>query len=533
MARFLLSFRIPPPHVSACLVLMLLLAGGFVPARADLPLLYRSDDADLPLPQSLNLSDLTAEELARYFDAVFPEVPEKVFQQNVRFVSSFPATDVWESAVPEGVQVSSSGVIRDAYVKLIPVNLVKTDGGFLSGKIAKVGFVADYRVELPPDRTSSYPKHYYSLVSHDMTVRINGKSFDTSKGVVTLSGSVDRVVAEASIRAVVREKIVDLETDCWVEDNETVCDTYEVTTYRTHRYSLTVKDSIEILNGNEQEVTGIYTLVSCYNGTENCKVQEHWILPGSTVAAVGDGNGSTLIGGLKEVASFRWIDAAEVKGKGGSRSVELDEPAYTLLLTPGRDVLVYDASCRVPYMDARPANQDIPNFRPEGGLYSVKSFRLVCGKSAVPLDIFGNELPYESTVKYLVEPVVDVEKQELPGGWEITMKISYGNVKYSGTVQVNTPSGVLFANVTNGVASFTMNGSGRVSYFIPSDLPEDWYNSDETYFFMATQGGFQAGRIPFSLPFYEFVLLLAAITPFLLAYVALRWVFSGEDEEYL
>lgn len=119
------------------------------PALADLPRAYQSDDTDVS--GTTNSTDVN--EIAKYTDIIFLNYPSAVSEQNRRFIISFPSTNDYESVVPEGVSTKSGNVIRDAYIKLIPISgLVRTPlGKYYADDEVVVGYVADYRIVLPPN----------------------------------------------------------------------------------------------------------------------------------------------------------------------------------------------------------------------------------------------------------------------------------------------------------------------------------------------------------------------------------------------
>ena len=61
-----------------------------------------------------------------------------------------------------------------------------------------------------------------------------------------------------------------------------------------------------------------------------------------------------------------------------------------------------------------------------------------------------------------------------------------------------------------------------------------WYGAGETVFVDGCVGSFYVGKIhPYLLPFYQFVVLLAATAPLILLYFLLKKIFTGDEEEYI
>ena len=115
----------------------------------------------------------------------------------------------------------------------------------------------DYRIQLPKDKTASYPKHYYSLEKTSVSVEIRSKSVKygaSKKGTVDIYVSGD-IRAVAAIKATIKEKIVEkhkvCDRTCYNINNTTICNetctTYLTEHYNTLKYSLTVEDVLEIL----------------------------------------------------------------------------------------------------------------------------------------------------------------------------------------------------------------------------------------------------------------------------------------------
>ena len=105
-------------QILLCFLLVILVIN---PALANLPRAYQSDDVDV----NGTTNSTAINEIAKYTDIILA-----VSEQNRRFISSFPLTSDYECVVPEEVSTKSKGVIRDVYIKLIPISgLVRTPLG--------------------------------------------------------------------------------------------------------------------------------------------------------------------------------------------------------------------------------------------------------------------------------------------------------------------------------------------------------------------------------------------------------------------
>lgn len=614
------------------LMLMLLIH----PAGADLPRTYQSEDVDVT-----NMS--SSSDPADYYDFVFVSIPEEVEEQNRKFIQSFPQTDVWESAVPSGAHTRSEGVIKDAYVKLIPVRGLVTvedssgSEGFAADKTVTVGYLLDYRVQLPSDKTSDYPKHYYYLESHSAEITIagtgtgtgidtgscTGKSGDVKRGEgersvvdVDVEGC-DGVKATATIKVVVKEKIIEKHRSCHTECDSgencrKVCRTYYTTRYEYHTHELTVEDGLKII---KPEAVLIYTLLrvetagtariaetigvvgdvgavgaGVWAGSSKDEVRvmrvvpiEHCIfLENSTQVAGLVWNSSETAGarnsseggetsftpavtGLRYYATYRAIKDGyfyRTAGKseyGGSEYLSLSEPAYIVAAIPSFNIL--PLSAWIEKERVKKATVKVPNFRSEIEPFDVE---MICvrsngnasrGSSIIPLDIHGNPVAIVEHFKYLVKPRVDVAvKEEHKGNqtiYTINMSIAYGlnnsaigstigsnsannRFNYTGPVYVSFRANTFTVNATDGLVSFIVNGSGAVNYVIPSNLPEDWYNTSENVFMDTYYGSFYVGKVPsYMLPVYEFIIAASAAAPLVLLYYVLKRLLAEEGEEYI
>lgn len=567
--------RILSPPVMTLLTLMLMLPLLIHPATADLPRTYQSDDVDRSGSMT-NTSDP-----AEYYDFVFPYIPSVVEEQNRRFIQSFPQTDEWASAVPSGVSTRSSGVIKDAYIKLIPVKgLVKVDSGFAANKSVTVGYLLDYRVQLPPDKTGSYPKHYYYLESHSAEVTITGKNTKRGGGErdvvdIEVEGR-DSVRATATIKVVVKEKIIEKHThcerDCDSNGQCTVsCHTYYITKYRHHTYTLTVEDSLRIVNSKPVQ---IYTLLR-EKPVKQCIFLNDGVASLAWAPSSGSGSsgGSTpppsstltpAVKGLRYYTTYRVITDAYIhktagkSGYAGSDHVSLDEPAYFIASIPSFSIL--PISAWIEKEEVRNATVSVPNFKSEIKPFDVVMMCVRAGGSGgvsgstslgnlspgnlslIPLDIFGNPVKTIQHVKKLVKPSVNVTVEAKPGHkpgekeYTVKMFITYNNntSTYTGPVYISFRAKTFTINATDGYLEFTVNESGTVNYFIPSTIPDDWYNASEDVFMDSLHGSFYVGKIqPFMLPIYEFVIVAAAVAPLAILYYVLKRLLVVEEEEYI
>ncbi len=527
-------------RIGAILAVLLLLGMLFtVPVKADLSRIYQSDDVDLP---AKNISTTSPEQLAKYYDFVFLRIPEKIGEQNRRFIADFPFTNVWSSAVPKGVRPASNGVIRDAYIKLVPISgFVKVGNSFSANKTAVVGYIADYRIQLPPDVTAGYPKHYYSLVRTSVEVKISSggcvKEGASLRGTVCLKVEGD-IWGIARITAVVKETIKEKHrecyTDCHTENGtttcETWCETYIYTYHRYHTYELTVKDEIKIVKPG---LTEVFELMKDGHPLEYC------IRPGITVARIIDDSGTVVLDGLRYLTTYRIIKQAviyDTVGKSSStspRTVDLKEPAYVVAAVPSYDLLPLPA-CTIESVKTKKGAVEVPNFKSDAPLFDVENICIMYPKNVTLVDFFGNPVRVDLHVKRLVKPKVSVDVKSRKGKYRILMHITYAGLKYTGPVFVTLGTKTYEFNASAGTLDFTVNSSGMVNYYIPSNLPKNWYETSTNIFSSDVRGSFYVGKAsPYLLPLYELGIVVAGIFPFILFAYVLRRVFTEEEEEYL
>ena len=517
----------------------------FLPAvvKADLPRVYQSDDVD----KSGNTSSADLNIIAEYVDFVFPVPPPEIAEQNRKFIDNFPSTNDLVSAVPEGVETESRGVIKDAYVLLVPVKgFVKLpDGEYLADKTGVVGYVCDYRVQLPPDKTDSYPKHYYYIQNSDVKVTVESKDVKTSnskKDIFTLAVEGDiKVVAE--IKVVVKEVVEELHTSCSTtcddEGNcETHCHSYVVTYTNYHTYTLTVKDTIHVKG---PDVSKIYSLI------RDGEPVEHWIFPSEDVAYIADDNGKPIVTELMCYTTYKVVKEYtkhETVGKSGSAKIStayLAEPCYTTIALPSYGISIPRGL--VKQTDMKNETVSLSNFKPYLQSYCqpkrVEAVRLVFTGNITVCDPFGNELPCSRAVRVITTPVVEVAKECNDTSCSVTMRV-FGEsgdktdkkIPYTGQACVSWGAKTETFNVTDGVLTFTVKRGYVVNYHLFPVLPDRWYSYDGP-FFTEKYGSFETGPSSYMLSWYEFGILLAGAVPLIAMYCVYRWVFSGDEEEYI
>ena len=514
-------------------VLLIPLTMLVVPVAADLPRIYQSDDVDRV---SGNITTDDANEIARYVDFVFPAIPRAIEEQNRRFLESFPLTDDWSSAMPAGVRTKSGDVIKDAYVLLVPVKgFVRLfDGRYLADNEVVVGYVCDYRVQLPPDRTGDYPKHYYYLQSSEVRVTVNSadvKESRSKRDILSLTVGGD-ITAVAEITVVVKEVVKDLHTSCSTTCDEegncnTSCHTYVVTYEKYHRYALTVSDRINV----KKPSTGVvYTLI------DDGRPREHWIFPQPEAAYVADDGGNAIVTGLMYYTSYRMIKECELHktaGKAGepaTKRASLKEPCYVIAALPSCGIAVLKESSFILQTDAENASvKGVPNFAYNDNLSHVEALRLKFSGNVTLRDPFGNELPCRREYRLIVTPSVDIDVKCGETTCRVLMRVSSDGYLYSGPVFLSCGAKSLTLNVTGGNAEFSVERGYIVDYRIPTNLPDRWYRFGGPYV-NERFGSFETGTPSYVLPWYEFLVLLAAAVPFIVLFFILRR--EGEDEEY-
>jgi len=272
-------------QILLCFLLVILVIN---PALTNLPRAYQSDDVDVN--GTTNSTDIN--EIAKYTDIIFLKYPLAVSEQNRRFISSFPSTSDYECIVPEGVSTKSKGVIRDAYIKLIPISgLVRTPSGkyYADDKVV-VGYVADYRIVLPPDDDEGDVRYYYPLQSTSVTVLVDGRTENGKKDVLTLKSSGD-IRAVALITAVINvRKEVDVEVTV---NGTTYIETY-VYDY-TEKYILSVEDVIPVVQHRRS--------VKVYELRDESGTIEYWILLHSGVSEIRS-NDTVVVGGISSFITY-------------------------------------------------------------------------------------------------------------------------------------------------------------------------------------------------------------------------------------
>lgn len=506
-------------------------------ASADLQIIYQSDDKDEKAPS--NVSNLSLEDLAKYYDYAFNIPPlREVAEQNLRALNAFPLKGNDESAVPYGTPTKSKGVIKDAYIKLIPIDgLIKTPNGFYPDKVARVGYLVDYRIQLPPDVTDHYPKHYYSVNKESVKVIIKSgdqKKVSQSKRDVVKLKIGDSVKAEATISVTIKETIIELHTSCETECDEngnctTHCHTYEVRYTEYHDYSLTVSDIIPIYR--PKEPAKIYQLL------KNGNPCEYWIIPNDMSTYISTGS-TVIVNGLHSFTTYRVIKQVTYKTSRGSSTSTLDDPFYYLAVLPSYDIIprmwtctILNESCEVKTVDY------IPNFKPLSQLKDCKSIRIMWNNNITLLDPFGNPIKTERIVKKLVPVEIKFStlKYEGKNAYLVKGYASYDNIPYNGPIYITYRGQLHTINVTNGEFTILLNGSGTLSYKIPRNLPNDWYLSPQSSFPDETVGTYEIGKEDwYTLGWWTFVILLSTALPFYVAYYLFRkYYLEEEGEDYI
>ena len=483
-------------QVPLCLLFVILVIN---PALADLPRAYQSDDVDVN--GTTNSTDIN--EIAKYTDIIFLKYPSAVSEQNKKFISSFPSTSDYKSIVPEGVPTKSKGIIRDAYIKLIPISgLVRTPlGKYYADDEVVVGYVADYRIVLPPNDDEGDVRYYYSLKGTSITVSVDGRTGNGKKDVLTLKPSGD-IRAVAVITAVVNvRKEVDVEV--------TVNGTRYIETYvynYTEKYSLSVEDVIPV-EPHRQSVD-VYELRD-ENGT-----REYWILLHSGVSGI-KSNDTVVVSGLSSFITYRSIKNAVKIGEGFRAQVSLSEPAYEIVVLPSYELYSHTA---VLDRDSVKADVKLDENIKLGNLYEIKAIRIGFNKNIEVVDVFGKTLPQKRYVKYYLKPNVSIRIEKTEKSYEIWMNISANNTPYNGPVYLSIGSQSLTLNTTNGMVYFeTERGYKKVGYSIPSTLPDRWYESSKKLFFNSVSGSFTLGKPdPLHVSIYKLIFWVVVVLPLIL-----------------
>ena len=482
------------------------------PASADLQRCYQSDDVDEV--GTVNSTDLN--EIARYTDILFFDIPSAISEQNEQFVNSFPDTSVHESIIPEGASAGSSGVIKDAYIKLIPVSgFVRTlNGKYLTDDVVRVGYIVDYRIELPPDKTERYPKHYYSLQNSEVRVRINSWEGYSKKDIIELTPADDRIRATAIFEAVVKET---------VKDEVRVNNSTRIVTYSyTHSYSLTRQDTLPI---EHEQGVAVYEL------RDESGTIEYWVLPNSYSMAIQSGE-NKIVSGLNSVLTYRAVKTVTKCSESGCISSTLYEPAYDALIVPSYELL---SSAVLIARDSADVNLGLSKNFKVGRLFEIKALRIGFTEDIQVVDVFGRELDQDKQVKYYLKPVANVEVDKTEGGYEVRLLFYANKTPYNGPVYLTVGANTATINVTNGSVSFDVSKRyTRIGYSTASTLPDRWHESNETVFFDSVSGSFIVGK-PDSLTVSAYRLIYIGIgaLPFICVYFLLRWILKPEEEEYL
>ncbi len=488
------------------LILLLIFVLLIHSVKADLPRIYHSEDVDV---NSTNLS--------QFCDFVFLSPPKLVFMQNSKFIANFPKTDVWKSAIPIGVATKSYGVIRDAYFKLFPVNCVKVGRYYVKNGTAKVAFLLDYRIHLPPDETAGYPKYFYKLLFTRVRVQILNRTFRSCRGFVETGSNV--VKARATITAVVLEKIVRKHEECktvcdsnrsWYCWDE--CDVWYTTSYLTHTYRLVLKDELDF---ERPTASVVYELV------EGGKPVQYYVKPSNVVSTITCGNCG--VEGIKYIATYAAIKNYELCSEGGCKIFKLKEPYFEVVQIPSY-CLIATCPCAVDYEFAK---VEIPNFKLDTKLKLVNGILVRCNGKIRLLNVFGKPTPLRVKRKMLARPEVKVLKEKLKNNWSVRMEITYAGKKYSGPVYLSFPDKEVVMYAKDGLLTFRTNSS--LSYFIPSNLPKNWWNNSTVVFCDAGYGRIDLVSKKL-LAFYEFALIASAALPFVVFYKVLEWAFRDENE---
>ncbi len=498
-------------QILLCLLFVILVIN---PALADLPRAYQSDDVDIN--GTTNSTDIN--EIAKYTDIIFLKYPSAVSEQNKKFISSFPSTSDYECVVPEGASTKSKGVIRDAYIKLIPISgLVRTPlGKYYADDEVVVGYVADYRIVLPPDDDRGDIRYYYSLKGTSITVSVDGRTGNGKKDILTLKPSGD-IRAVALITAVVNvRKEVDIEVTV---NGSTYVETY-VYNY-VEKYSLRVEDVIPVLQ--HRQSVDVYELRD-ENGT-----REYWILLHSGVSEIRSNN-SVVVGGLSSFITYRLIKNAVKIGEGFKAQISLSEPAYEVVVLPSYELYSHAA---VLDKDSVKADVKLDENIKLGSLYEIKAIRIGFDKDIEVVDVFGKTLPQKRYVKFYLKPNVSIHVEKTEESYKVWMNISASSTPYNGPVYLSIGSQSLTLNATSGMVYFeTERGYKKVGYSIPPTLQGNWHESDETVFFKSVSGSFTLGKPdPLLVSIYRMVFWVIVILPFILLYLLAKWLLHNEEEE--
>ena len=498
------------------LLIFLLVILVINPALANLPRAYQSDDVDVN--GTTNSTDIN--EIAKYTDIIFLKYPLAVSEQNRRFINSFPSTSDYECIVPEGASTKSKGVIRDAYIKLIPISgFVRTPSGkYYADDEVIVGYVADYRIVLPPDDDEGDVRHYYSLKGTSITVSVDSRIGNGKKDILTLRPSGD-IKAVALITAIVNvRKEVDVEVTV---NGTTYIETY-VYNY-TEKYILSVEDVIPVVQ--HRRSVKVYELRD-ENGTI-----EYWILLHSGVSEIRS-NDTVVVGGISSFITYRSIKNAVKIGEGFKTQISLSEPAYEIIVLPSYELYSHAA---ILDKDSVKADVKLSNNIKLGDLYEIKSIRIGFDKNIEVVDVFGKILPQKRYVKYYLKPNVSIRIEKTEKSYKVWMNISANRTPYNGPVYLSIGSQSFTLNATNGMVYFeTERGYKKVGYSIPSTLPSNWYKSSKKLFFKSVSGSFTLGKPNLLLvSIYRLIFWIVAVLPFILLYLLAKWLLCEEEEDII
>ena len=500
-------------QILLCFLLVILVIN---PALADLPRAYQSDDVDVN--GTTNSTDIN--EIAKYTDIIFLKYPSAVSEQNRRFISSFPLTSDYECVVPEEVSTKSKGVIRDAYIKLIPISgLVRTPlGKYYADDEVVVGYIADYRIVLPQDDDEGDIRYYYSLKDTSITVSVDGRIGNGKKDILTLKPPGD-IRAVALITAVVNvRKEVDVEVTV---NGTTYIETY-VYNY-TEKYTLSVRDVIPVMQHRQS--------VEVYELKDENRTREYWILLHSGVLEI-KSKDTIVVGGLSSFITYRSIKNAVKIGNGFKAQISLSEPAYEVVVLPS-----YELYSHVAVLDRDSVNADVKlgdNIK-LGDLYEIKAIRIGFDRDIEVVDVFGKKLPQKRYVKYYLKPNVSIHVEKIEKSYRIWMNISANGTPYNGPVYISVGSRSLTLNATNGMIYFeTGRGYKKLGYSTLSTLPDRWYESHEKLFFKSVSGSFTLGKPdPLLISAYKLIFWVAVILPFILLYLLAKWLLCEEEEDVI
>ena len=381
-----------------------------------------------------------------------------------------------------------------------------------------VGYVADYRIVLPPDDNEGDIRYYYSLKGTSITVSVDGRIGNGKKDILTLRPSGD-IKAVALITAVVN---VRKEVDVGVTVNGTTYVETYVYNY-TEKYSLSVKDVIPVVP--HRQSVNVYELRD-ENGT-----REYWILLHSGVLEIRS-NDTIVVGGLSSFITYKSIKNAVKIGERFKAQISISEPAYEVVVLPSYELYSHAA---VLDKDSIKADVKLGDNIKLGNLYEIKAIRIGFNKNIEVVDVFGKILPQKRYVKYYLKPNVNIRIEKTEKSYKIWMNISANSTPYNDPVYLSVGSRFLTLNATNGMVYFeTERGYKKVGYLIPSTLPDNWYKNSKKVFFKSVSGSFVLGkRDPLMISLYRMVFWIAITSPFILLYILMKWLLYKEEEDII